>query len=419
MTLQRALIALITVALLAGLVPAGLALDHWLRRELEGRVREELAQAPRLLADRSSTISSAMMMYAKDVASAPGLAEAVSRRDRTRTLELLEEASAALKAQPVLQLEDGELWAGPPPSSPLVEATRRGEMPVRVVCDGETLRMFALAPLEQGGDWLGAAGVVAPWDETMAGTLAGLTRSDLVLLGTKGAFVATEAVAPAAAEMIRRVEGWPADGEVRELQLGARRYLVAIASVDDATILFLRDMQRELAVRPKLRLITVSSGVVALALALVLGSLLAVGLARPVRALAAAADRLATGDFDAPLAASPIQEVERVTHAFDAMRRALAARLEELEAANRELGERQARLTALQWELLRRERLAVSGRLVAQLAHEIRNPVASVRNCLELVHRRLRDDPEGQEFAEMAIHELLRMHELAERMLDL
>lgn len=101
------------------------------------------------------------------------------------------------------------------------------------------------------------------------------------------------------------------------------------------------------------------------------------------------------------------------------MRTALAARLKELHDSNRELADRQARLTALQGELIQRERLAASGRMVAELAHEIRSPVAALRNCLEVLLRRLDGDPPGREFANLAIDELLRMHELAERMLDL
>jgi signal transduction histidine kinase len=57
--------------------------------------------------------------------------------------------------------------------------------------------------------------------------------------------------------------------------------------------------------------------------------------------------------------------------------------------------------------------------MAVELAHEIRNPVANVRNCLELLHRRLGGDAQGQEYASLAIDELLRMHELAERMLEL
>jgi signal transduction histidine kinase len=104
---------------------------------------------------------------------------------------------------------------------------------------------------------------------------------------------------------------------------------------------------------------------------------------------------------------------------FDSMRQALAARLEELRNANVALVDRNARLTALQSDLMQRDRLGAAGRLVAQLAHEIRNPIASLRNCLELIRRRVDKDPEAREFADLAIDELLRMHELAEQMLDL
>ena len=105
--------------------------------------------------------------------------------------------------------------------------------------------------------------------------------------------------------------------------------------------------------------------------------------------------------------------------AFDDMRRALASRLAELRDANAALTDRNARLSALQADLMQRDRLAATGRLVAQLAHEIRNPVASLRNCLELIRRRVEHDAEAREFADLAIDELLRMHELAEQMLDL
>jgi signal transduction histidine kinase len=101
------------------------------------------------------------------------------------------------------------------------------------------------------------------------------------------------------------------------------------------------------------------------------------------------------------------------------MRAALAARLAELRSANRELEDRAARLAALQSDMLRRERLAASAQLVSHLAHEIRNPVATLRNLLEVIQRRAASDPETREYAALAIDELLRMHELAERMLDL
>ncbi|MBA2566017.1 MAG: HAMP domain-containing protein, partial [Gemmatimonadetes bacterium] len=157
----------------------------------------------------------------------------------------------------------------------------------------------------------------------------------------------------------------------------------------------------------------------ALVLGLGLGTLLARRVVGPVRSLATAADRLAEGDFEAPLPRSSIRELNSVAGAFDRMRTALSTRLHELQEANRELADRTERLGALKAEVLQRERLSASGRLVAELAHEIRNPVASLRNSLELIRRRMTHDPEGREFADLAIGELLRMHGLAEQMLDL
>jgi signal transduction histidine kinase len=304
--------------------------------------------------------------------------------------------------------------------SSIIDATRRGEMPVAVVTDSLSLVLVSLAPVERAGRWIGAAGVASPLDEAAAGALAGLTRSDLVLLlGSEGSppvSSSDSSRAPAIAYAILRD---PAADGPREIRVDGVRYLVATAPLAGATVAFVRDLRRELAILPRLRNVLAASAAAALVVALLLGTLLALFLTRPVRALATAADRVAGGDFGAPLAASPVREVQRVTQAFDAMRNTLSLRIEQLRAANRMLEERQARLAAMQSELIRRERMAVSGRMAVELAHEIRNPVANLRNCLELLYRRLDADPQGREFATLAIDELLRMHELAERMLDL
>jgi signal transduction histidine kinase len=156
-----------------------------------------------------------------------------------------------------------------------------------------------------------------------------------------------------------------------------------------------------------------------LVVALLLGTLVARAVARPVHALAEASERLTAGDFAAPLPDSSLREVDQVARSFAQMRSALERRLEELEEANRALARQQERLQALQGELIQRDRLTAGGRLVAELSHEIRNPVASIRNCLEVLDRRLEDDKESRVFTQLAIEELARMHELAEGLLDL
>jgi signal transduction histidine kinase len=128
---------------------------------------------------------------------------------------------------------------------------------------------------------------------------------------------------------------------------------------------------------------------------------------------------MAKGSFDAPLPHSRIDEVTRIAEQFADMRATLGKQMAELRNANDALADRNARLVTLQADLMQRDRLAATGRLVANLAHEIRNPVANLRNLLELIRRRTTGDPQLHDYAELAIDELLRMHELAEQMLDL
>jgi len=195
------------------------------------------------------------------------------------------------------------------------------------------------------GDWLGAAGVSLPLDGAAAGALAALTHSDLVLMvGDKGQRTTASSDTVLAAKLATAWSGSAEADSVRAIDVDGARFLVSNASLDGATALFVRDLRRETAMRGMLRRVVLITGAGALALALLLGYVLAGWLARPVRDLASAADRLSGGDFEAPLPSSSVREVARVTDSFAEMRRALAVRLAELRSANRLLEERQARL---------------------------------------------------------------------------
>ena len=413
MTLQRALLAVILLALVAGLVPAGASLHRRLEEELLARTRAELAVAPRVLADREAAISDAMMMHAKEVASAPPLSAAVRRGDRREAERLVATSAKSLgDADGVLILGAGDVWRGPENARTLLDATRAGGMPVATVSDGGRLITVGLAPMRDAGVWLGAAGVTRPVDTSTVTALAAVTRSDVVIA------TGTTVVASTLPDTLARALV-AAPNDARDVTLGSRPFLIERARLGDAgAVLFVRDLNRELTVLPRLRRVTVISAVVALALSLLLGMMLVARLTRSVRSLADAADRMTAGDFGAPLGPFTIRELRRVAGAFDTMRRTLAARLRELESANVTLADHSARLGVLQAELMQRDRLAATSHLVAQLAHEIRNPVANLRNCLEVLRKRLEHDDRGREFADLAIDELLRMHELAEQLLD-
>jgi signal transduction histidine kinase len=418
--LHQAFLALLAAILLAGMVPGWIVLDRRLSRAIETQAQEHVAMAPALLADRESMAAAMAIMHARELSGTSGLAQAVRAGERDRAVELLSEAAKSVPEAPLL-LVGVETWTGAPSDTALVAATRDGaEFNAILSRNGKLIRV-ALVPLLHDGSLLGAVGVTEELGDPTAGVLAGLTLSDVVVLPGPGQVAASTTSDDVAATVASEAYAWRGDGEVHTVHgPGGRRLLAATASLEPAgAVVFVRDLDTELAVIPRLRRTAALSALFALTLALLLGTGAATVLARPVRALAHAAERVSAGDFKTPLRSSAVREIDRVARVFDEMRRALAVRLDELEAANRELAERQDRLRSLQAELMQRDRLAASGRLLAGLAHEIRNPIANVRNCLEVVRRRVQDDERGREFTEMAIDELLRMHELAERILDL
>jgi signal transduction histidine kinase len=432
MSLKRALLLLVILVLAVGTIPAGIVAHGFLARAMNGQVRESLSMAPDLLSSRWSATVDVRMMHARDVARTPGLAEALMEADEPRAARLVEQAGAGFPEAPVLLGPRGEsIIAADSIPAALLDATRRGEMPVSVVPGSGRVSVISLAPVEMDETWVGAVGGISALGDEEAATLAGLTRSEVLILDGVGGVVGAatggedpQALADAVAGLPISDRPSPQPGagalpRIREVRVGGIRYLALDATMGSGSqVLFLKNLDREMAVLPLLRRIAIWSAGITLALALVLGTVFAGRLARPVGSLAAAAGRLASGDFDAPLSPSGIAEVTQVSDSFDQMRKALRARVGELEEANRELADRQDRLMVLQTELVQRDRLASQGRLLAQLAHEVRNPIASIRNCLEVLRRRTAAEPEAQKFADMAIDELLRMHELTEQMLD-
>jgi signal transduction histidine kinase len=421
LTLNRVTLASIAAATLAGLIPAGIVLEGRLALTLEERARRDLLLAPRILRDRDAATSDAMMMKAKDFAHAAGLAEAIRRNDRAALLRVIETARPLLgDGVPIIVGPTGEMIAGPRPGQRLIDSTRRGGMPVELESDSGAMRRVALAPVLADGSWIGAAGYATSFGEQAAGELAGVTQSAVTLVSSSGEIGATTLPHDEASHLVTAL-GTEQDAEiVREIDIGGRRILTVTAPVGNAArMVFSRAVADELAVLREMRRLALLSGIAGLALALALGTWLARRVSSPVSELAGAATALGAGEFHAPLPSSRVDEVARLARAFEEMRNALAARLEDLRDANAALHDRNTRLTALQADLLQRERLAATGRLVAQLAHEIRNPIANVRNCLEIIRRHVDADAEPREFADLAIDELLRMHELAEQMLDL
>ncbi len=123
--------------------------------------------------------------------------------------------------------------------------------------------------------------------------------------------------------------------------------------------------------------------------------------ASPIRQLEKRAEGMARGELADPVSAgSEGDEIGRLTYALEEMRRALRDKLRSTEEVNldleravqnrtadlakknRELAETLDKLTQAQAQLVRSEKLASIGQLVAGIAHEINNPVNAIVNTV-------------------------------------
>ncbi len=83
-----------------------------------------------------------------------------------------------------------------------------------------------------------------------------------------------------------------------------------------------------------------------------------------------------------------------------------------------ELQERIQQVEKSQQALIQAEKMAAVGRLTASIAHEINNPLHSVRNCLHLAGRHELPEADRQEYLEMADEEMDRLMSTVRQMLD-
>jgi signal transduction histidine kinase len=132
-------------------------------------------------------------------------------------------------------------------------------------------------------------------------------------------------------------------------------------------------VERELAGLARTRNTILAVGVGVLALAIAGAVVQARRITGPVDRLVAGATALTAGDLDhrIPITGSP--ELARLAEAFNSMAASLQARLQEVRDA--------------QDEVVRSARLAAMGEIAAAMAHETRNPLAALRNCVQVLAR--------------------------------
>jgi signal transduction histidine kinase len=152
----------------------------------------------------------------------------------------------------------------------------------------------------------------------------------------------------------------------------------------------------------------------------------------PIRRLEQRADAMARGELADPVAVGGEgDEIGRLTLALEEMRRALRDKLRSTEEVNldleravqtrtadlarknRELAETLDKLTRAQEQLVRSEKLASIGQLVAGIAHEINNPVNAIVNTVGPLEEAINDidnpDVAARDEAARDVREMVRV----------
>jgi len=134
---------------------------------------------------------------------------------------------------------------------------------------------------------------------------------------------------------------------------------------------------------------------------------------RPIRTLTAGVSRIAQGDYTAQIGLKGEDEISQLAREFDSMARALL--------------EREAQLREKQEALVRAEQLATVGRVSAQVAHEVRNPLSSIGLNVELLQDALErasfpaeeEATEARSLLAAMLREVDRLNEVTEQYLRL
>jgi signal transduction histidine kinase len=315
------------------------------------------------------------------------------------------------------------------------------------VAVGDELVYVTAVQVEVGNVRTGALCLGTSLDTELANSLEDMTGSAIVLLGRQRVFSMSRGVPLSAeTELSHRMATDRGAAHRELLKLDRTRYrslwipfegpgkeplgsFVVLRSEDDA-LAFLDGVHEGL-------VLIVALGI---ATALAFSFLFARHITVPLRKLLAFTERLGAGDLGAEVEIGTRDELGQLGDSFNRMVRSLGESRRELESSNQILEERRVELELTNQDLRRSKeetehvnraleeahaqviqagKMAAFGELGAGLAHDLKQPLASIRGFAQLMGRRLGNkDPEVERHLKLIIESVDHMNQIVATLKD-
>jgi len=449
MTFRNKILLSIYGVVVSLLVITFFIINYWTRARFEETFSRELSAASSAVRVQEKLQSAELIRSCALIAESPRLRAVAELGDENTAAQLLKEMNRTTLTQavvltnrrgtPLVQLLRGQHERWDIPSWQTVQGALRLVSSTDIASiDGRIYRIVSV-PVVIETELVGTLTIGFEMTQGDIAALKHLTNSDVALAcrgtpvlstmeaGETSALLAAAGPAPSGAV--------PGDSGASPVKLtaGSETYLVTTLrpgrgdDTNGAVYLIVKPLSSE--VRQAMGSILGTFAVVSLiflVLTTVIGLFISRGMARPISELVRGATEIARGNYDYAIAVQGGDELSLLAQRFMAMSSSLKEKISELGRVNgdlvernRDLDETLRQLRSAQEDLLRSERLAATGKMTAQLAHEVNNPIHNIQSCLKTALGRLPEGTKGRDLIDVAYEEVNRLSRLSAQMLTL
>ena len=142
--------------------------------------------------------------------------------------------------------------------------------------------------------------------------------------------------------------------------------------------------------------------------------LIARSIARPIKNLAVAANKISTGELERQVPIEGRDEIRDLAIEFERMRQKLLESYQDLE---QKIEQRTKALREAQSQVSHQEKMASMGILAAGVAHEIGNPLTSISSIVQVIKRKVKD-PALQEYLNTILENIDRISRIVRELVD-